>query len=145
MESGEKMSFSNMLEILQEKNKNSIVLIKLGVFYTATGKDAVFLNKELNLKCVCFKKQVCKIGIPENRIEYYLRKLEKLNVSYIVYHFDSKKEMLTEKYKYEGSYHKETRNNKNCLICKGIRSYEEDKYLIAVQKLLEKDITENEK
>ena len=68
MESGEKMSFSNMLEILQEKNKNNIVLIRLGVFYVATGKDAVFLSKELNLKCICFKKQVCKIGIPENRV-----------------------------------------------------------------------------
>ena len=80
----------------------------------------------------------------ENRIEYYLKRLENLNVSYIVYHFDSKKELLTEKYKYEGSYHKETKNNKNCLICKGIRGYEEDKYIIAVQKLLEKDVKENE-
>ena len=38
------MSFSNMLEILQEKNKGKIVLVKLGVFYIATGKDAVLLN-----------------------------------------------------------------------------------------------------
>ena len=67
------MSFSNMLEILQEKNKNLIVLIRLGVFYIATGKDAVFLNKELGLKCICYKNQECKIGIPESRIEYYLR------------------------------------------------------------------------
>ena len=43
------MSFSNMLEILQEKNKGAIVLIKLGVFYIAIGKDAVFLNKELDV------------------------------------------------------------------------------------------------
>ena len=57
------MSFSKMLEILQEKNKKSVVLIKLGVFYVATGKDAVFFNKELGLKCVCFKNQVCKITI----------------------------------------------------------------------------------
>ena len=58
------MSFSNMLEILQEKNKNSIVLIKAGIFYIATGADAVFLGQELKLKCVCFKNQICKIGIP---------------------------------------------------------------------------------
>ena len=95
------MSFSSMLEILQEKNKESVVLIKLGVFYVATGKDAVFFNKELGLKCVCFKNQVCKIGIPEMRIEHYLRKLEKMNISYIVYHFDNKKEQLIEKYRYE--------------------------------------------
>ena len=139
------MSFSNMLEILQEKNKESIVLIKTGVFYIATGKDAVFLNHQLNLKCVCFKKQVCKVGIPENRIEYYLNKLEKINISYIVYHFDPKREILIEKYKNMGKYHNIIENNRNCLICKGIREYGEDKYLNAVRKLLEEENEKNEK
>lgn len=138
------MSFSSMLEILKEKNKQSIVLIKLGVFYVATGKDAVFFNKELGLKCVCFKNQVCKIGIPEMRIEHYLRKLEKMNISYIVYHFDNKKEQLIEKYRYEGNYHKEKKENKNCLLCKGIRCYEEDKYMNAIQKMLEEEVTNHE-
>ena len=139
------MSFSNMLEILQEKNKNLIVLIRLGVFYIATGKDAVFLNKELGLKCICYKNQICKIGIPENRIEYYLRKLEKVDIGYIVYHFDSKNDILIEKYKNKGRYHKETNKNRNCLICRGIRCYGDDKYMNAVRKLLEKEIQENEK
>ena len=138
------MSFSNMLEILQEKNKNLIVLIRLGVFYIATGKDAVFLNKELGLKCICYKNQVCKIGIPENRIEYYLRKLEKINIGYIVYYFDSKSENLIERYKYIGKYHKETKDNRNCLICKGIRYYENDKYMNAVQKLFKKESLKDE-
>lgn len=57
-----------MLEILKAKNKEKVVLIKLGPFYVATGSDAVFLNKQLGLKCICFKKKICKIGIPENRI-----------------------------------------------------------------------------
>ena len=38
------MSFSNMLEILQEKNKDRIVLIRLGTFYIATGRDALLLH-----------------------------------------------------------------------------------------------------
>jgi DNA mismatch repair ATPase MutS len=74
-----------MLEILKEKDKEKIVFVKLGPFYVATGKDAVFLNKQLGLKCICFKKEVCKIGIPETRIEYYLEKLARLDVAYIVY------------------------------------------------------------
>lgn len=134
-----------MMKILQEKHKNEVVLIKLGVFYTAIGKDAVFLNKQLSLKCICFKNQVCKIGIPENRIEHYLGKLKNLNVAYIVYDFDSKLGTLTEMYKNNGNYHKEIANNRNCLICKGIRGYEEDKYLKAIQKLLEEDINKNGK
>ena len=135
------MSFSNMLEILQEKNKNKIVLIRTGVFYIATGKDAIFLNKQLGLKCVCFKSEICKIGIPEIRIEYYLRKLEKLNIAYIVYHFDNQTEKLIEKYKSEGNYHNEKWKNNNCLLCKGSASYKkQDKYLNAIRKMMEDEI-----
>ena len=36
------MSFSTMLELLQEKNNQRVVLIKTGVIYIATGKDAIF-------------------------------------------------------------------------------------------------------
>ena len=135
------MSFSNMLEILKEKDKEKIVFVKLGPFYVATGKDAVFLNKQLGLKCICFKKEVCKIGIPETRIEYYLEKLARLDVAYIVYCFDSQNEELIERYRSDGSYHKEKRENKNCLICAGIRGYlKEDKYLMAIQKMKEKEL-----
>lgn len=63
------MSFSNMLEVLQEKYDEKVIFVKSGVFYIATGRDAIFLNKELGLKCVCFKKQICKIGVPENSIK----------------------------------------------------------------------------
>ena len=134
------MSFSNMLQILQEKNKEKIVLIKLGVFYVATGRDAIFLSKEFGFKCVCFKKQICKIGIPETRIEHYLYKLQKLNIAYIVYHFKDKNQILVEKFKNDGEYHKIKDNNKNCLICKGIRCYDEDKYMNAVKKLMDEEM-----
>lgn len=63
------MSFSNMMEILQGKNKGKMVLIKLGAFYIATDKDAVLLHEKLNLKCNCFKNNICKVGIPVNSLE----------------------------------------------------------------------------
>ena len=56
-----KMSFSKMLEILQERNEKKIVLIRLGMFYIATGRDAVLLHDKLNLKCTCFTDNVCKV------------------------------------------------------------------------------------
>lgn len=119
------------------------MLIRVGVFYIATGKDAVYLSRKLNLKCVCFKKEICKIGIPELRIEYYLRKLEKLNMSYIVYHFDNQNEEIIEKYKNDGKYHNEKQNNNNCLLCKGIRAYQkEDKYINAIKKMLDKEMNQ---
>ena len=133
------MSFSNMLEILKEKNKKTIVLVKLGVFYIATGKDAIFLNKKLGLKCVCFKKQVCKIGIPSTNIEHYLKKLNNLKIAYVAYEFDTKNQKLIKSYEYIGKDHKEVMENRNCLICKGIRINEKDKYMNAVKKMLEEE------
>ena len=50
-----------MLEILKEKNKRKIVIIKLGAFYIATEEDAVFLHKKIDLKCNCFKNNICKM------------------------------------------------------------------------------------
>ena len=87
------MSFSNMLEILQEKNKGKIVLIKLGAFYVATDKDAVLLHDKLNLKCNCFKNNVCKVGIPVNSIYDYIKKLERIGDSFVIYNY-SKDEMV---------------------------------------------------
>ena len=47
------MSFSQMLEILKNKEKENIVFVRTGTFYIAVGEDAVLLNKKLNLKCTC--------------------------------------------------------------------------------------------
>ena len=65
------MGFSNMLEILQEKNQEKIVLVRLGAFYIATGRDAILLHTKLNLKCTCFKNNICKVGVPINSIEKF--------------------------------------------------------------------------
>lgn len=93
------MSFSNMLEILQEKNKDRIVLIRLGTFYIATGRDALLLHTKLDLKCTCFKNNVCKVGIPVMSINKYIEKLDKIKYAYIIYKYDKEKTELKEQYK----------------------------------------------
>ena len=82
------MGFSKMLELLQEKNKGYIILANAGAFYLARGKDAVKLNKILGLKLLCMEPEVCKIGIPVNSIETYMKKIEEKEYSYIVYYFN---------------------------------------------------------
>ncbi len=76
------MAFSQMLEILKEKEKGTIVFVKLGTFYIAVGEDAVLMHKKLELKCTCFKMNICKVGFPvvalEKYIEYVLSFLIKL-------------------------------------------------------------------
>ena len=133
------MSFSNMLEILQEKNKGKIVIIKLGTFYVATGRDAVLLHNKLELKCTCFKNNICKIGIPVNSLEKYIEKLNSIKYSYIIYDYNKEKNELIEKYTKIGKQNKILDKNINCLICKGTRAYKNDEYMEAIYKLLSQE------
>ena len=116
-----------------------IVIIKLGAFYIATEEDAVLLHKKLNLKCNCFKNNTCKVGFPVNSLEKYMEKLNELNYSYIVYDMDKEKNELVEICSKIGKQNKETNKNINCLSCKGLNKYKEDKYILAVLKTFEKD------
>ena len=69
------MSFSKMLEILKKKEEGKIVLVKLGTFYVAVGEDAVFLHKKIDLKCTCYKMNICKVGFPVIALDKYVEKL----------------------------------------------------------------------
>ena len=69
-----KMSFSTMLDCLKEINKGIIVFVKLGTFYVAVGEDAVLLHKKLDLKCSCYKTNICKVGFPINALDKYIEK-----------------------------------------------------------------------
>ena len=69
------MSFSKMLEILKKKEEGKIVLVKLGTFYVAVGEDAVLLHKRIDLKCTCYKMNICKVGFPVIALDKYVEKL----------------------------------------------------------------------
>ena len=131
------MSFSNMLEILQEKDKEKIILIRLGAFYIATGRDAVLLHEKLMLKCTCYKNNICKVGIPVNALEKYIEKLNKMKYAYIIYDFDKSKNELKVKCSKDGKKNKITENNINCLLCKGIEAYKNDEYMLALNKFMD--------
>ena len=136
------MSFSQMMDILQEKNKEKIVLCNLGNFYIAVGKDAVLLNKEIGLKLSCFKEEMCKIGFPIDSLEKYTDMIQEKGYSYIVYHFDKEKVSLDVLMKYNGKNQRKTfENRNNCYICsKGINKYKKtDIYMLALAKLYEKE------
>ncbi|MGN1326604.1 MAG: hypothetical protein ACI4VQ_00740 [Clostridia bacterium] len=130
------MSFSDMLEILQAKNKEKIILIKTGVFYIATGRDANLLHKKFNLKCTCYKNNICKVGIPANSLDKYIEKLDKIRYSYIIYDYDKENKELKIKHQKDGKKNKITDKNINCLMCKGINKYPEDDYMLALFKFL---------
>ena len=88
------MSFGEMMEILQRKNKGKIVICNAGEFYLAVGKDAVLLNELLGLKTVCLKPEICKVGFPITSLEKYTDLLQEKDYSYIVYYLDKQKTEL---------------------------------------------------
>ncbi len=129
------MSFSQMVKILREQNKNKIVLINVGAFYIAVEEDAVLLNNKLKLKCSCFQKNTCKVGVPIGALNKYLDKIQKLGYSYIVYNFRKEDKTLQILKEFKGKANKTKRKNINCLMCKGKKVYEDDEYFEALRKL----------
>lgn len=142
------MSFGEMMEILQMKNKGKIVICNAGEFYLATGKDAVLLKELIGLKLTCLKPEICKVGFPIASLEKYLEKIHETQYSYIVYYFNQQKEELEILATKEGKkINRLEKNNNNCYICsKGTKKYKKpDKYMIALAKLYEKEIELNKK
>ena len=132
------MAFSQMMEVLKEKDKGNIVFVKLGAFYVAVAEDAVLVHKLIGLKCTCFKKNICKVGFPINAYEKYVEELNKTKYGYVIYDYDANKAELKEKLRKRGKYNKEKEKSINCLLCKEhIKDkYEDDKYMLAVTRVL---------
>ena len=142
------MSFSKMIELLQNKEKGKIILVNSGNFYIARGKDAVLLHNVLNLKVNCLETEVCKVGFPLNSLEKYTKLIEEKQYSYIVYNYDIKLEKLNILKYYNGKYLNEINEEKlNCYICTNtVKMYKKhDKYIKAVANLYEEEELENKK
>ena len=133
------MSFSQMVKLLREENKEKILFINAGAFYIAVEEDAVLLNNKLQLKCSCFQKNTCKVGVPIASLEKYLKEIEKLEYGYIVYNFNKEQQNLEIIKEYKGKKKNKTeRKNINCLRCKGIKMYADDVYLETLLKFNKK-------
>ena len=143
------MGFSKMVELLQAKDKGCIILINSGSFYIARGKDAVLLNRLLELKVSCLEAEICKVGFPINSLEKYTKLIEEKQYSYIVYNFDNQNAKLKKIQEYKGKKLNEEKEDKlNCYICRNtVKMYKKtDKYIQAVADLYEQEeIEEKEK
>ena len=142
------MGFSKMLELLQVKDKGCIILTNLGTFYIARGKDAVLLNRLLELKVNCLEAEICKVGFPIKSLEKYTKLIEEKQYSYIVYNFDNQNFKLKKIQEYKGKKLNEEKEERlNCYICKNtVKIYKkEDKYIQAVADLYEQEEIENKK
>lgn len=142
------MSFGKMVELLQQKDKEKIILVNSGSFYIARGKDAVLLHNILNLKVNCMEAEICKIGFPLNSLEKYTKIIEEEQYSYIVYNYDNKLGKLDIIKKYNGKKINTIKEEKlNCYICTNtVKMYKKnDIYIQAVANLYEEENKKTEK
>lgn len=85
-------SIENNLENLEE-NKGYLIWIRCGAFFVTICANSVILSNILGLKRICIKQGVCKVGIPVNSIYDYIKKLERIGDSFVIYNY-SKDEMV---------------------------------------------------
>ena len=113
------MKFSKKIEEIKnrEENRGKIVLVRCGIFFTATGTDAILLNKLYGLKVTCFKEKICKVGVPVSFALKYLDLIEKDGYGYSLYDYDKETKELELKYQYQGKENIEKRTCKECKEC----------------------------
>ena len=61
------MKYTELLEKLQNENKEHIILVKNGIFFVAIGKDAIALNELLGLQLTCMREGLCKVRISNQK------------------------------------------------------------------------------
>ena len=86
------MTFSDKIFELQCKYPHDVILIKNGIFFVAVGKDALFLNEKLKLKCTCFGHEICKIGFLVKSAENYINNMKKIGISFRMYILNENKD-----------------------------------------------------
>ena len=119
-----KNSFLNIVKYLEkaEENKGYLILVRCGAFFVSIGANAVILSNDLGLNTICMVKGICKVGIPTNSIYDYIKRMEKLNYSFVIYNY-SKDEMIengkkyAEMYRNKGEYVDKSQININCEEC----------------------------
>ena len=136
------MTFGRMMKQMQYALNGKILFVDCGAFYIASGKDAILVNKLINLKLNCFGKGVCKVGFPINALEKYAKLLEETGYSFIIYKLNETTGLLEVVKDYNGKYINQI-NEKclNCDKCKNSKCIKEDAVELKQIKILKKIFT----
>lgn len=118
------MKFLEIVKKLQLENHGYIVLIKNGIFFIGVGKDAILLNRILDLKLICLKTGICKAGFLVKSIEKYINLLSFSGTSFVVYQYERNKSIdnITEVFRFNG---KNVYENKCALDCENCKNRKE--------------------
>lgn len=69
---------------LKKENASCIYIFRVGIFYNILNEDAKILNEKLGLKLTSLSDQIIKCGFPISSLDNYTRKLNDLQLKYLV-------------------------------------------------------------
>lgn len=90
------MSTTNVIRTMKEIHPTKILLVKVGKFYHAYGKDSYILAFLFNYQIKKVETNVNTIGFPEMALNKVLTTLEDKNVDYIILEKASNYEVIEE-------------------------------------------------
>ena len=90
------MSTTNMIRTMKEVHPTKILLVKIGKFYHAYGKDSYILAFLFNYQIKKVETNVNTVGFPEMALNKVLKTLEDKNIDYIVLEKASNYEVISE-------------------------------------------------
>lgn len=140
-----KNSFLNIVKDLEniQENQGYLILVRCGAFFVAIGANAIILSNELGLNTICMVKGMCKVGIPLNSLYDYIKRLEQLNYSFVIYNY-SKDEMIcnnkryAEMYRNKGRYIDKSKISINCESCEKYKKVYDNVTIFEELKRLQK-------
>lgn len=78
------MGVVNIVSTVKQIHKEYIVLVKIGKFYSAYGKDAVILSYIFQYKVKYVENNIQSVGFPEGALNKVLAKLEEFKINYLI-------------------------------------------------------------
>lgn len=74
----------NTYKQLKSKDKDTVYLIRVGIFYNILNEDALLVSEKIGLKVTDLSPNIIKCGFPIAQIDKYKAILEEKNVTYQV-------------------------------------------------------------
>lgn len=105
------MKIENTIKVFKEIHPTSIIMIKMGTFYHAYGRDSYILSYLFNYQVKKIQTNYSTCGFPASGLSKVLSKLEELEISYIILNKSENYEIIEEedfkgKNKYNEMYNK---------------------------------------
>lgn len=78
------MSVGTIIKSVKQIHKEDVVLVQMGKFYYAYGKDAYILSDLFGYKLNEFETNIYSVGFPSNSYSKVISRLEQLKINYLI-------------------------------------------------------------